>query len=343
MTDGRSAITVDLMTVTTNARRAAIARHAPDDGRVIVTKGLTKMYPGGRVAVDGLDLAVREGEIFALLGPNGAGKTTTVGMLTARVIPTSGTAKVKGVDVAADPGLAKAAVGVVSQANTLDRSLTVWENLYFHARYFGMRDTAAKEAADSLLERFRLTGRATARIASLSGGLAKRVMLARAFLPRPAVVFLDEPTAGLDPQSRLVLWEILHELHAEGQTIFLTTHYLEEADRLAQRVAIMDRGRLLALDTPDELRRAHGSGWVAVLKADGDLDDLARRFKGCGQVIDAYAANGEIRVRLEEADEAVAELVAMANREGFYLRSLFLEAASLETIFIALTGKELRE
>src|SRR5205085_5280849 len=134
-------------------------------------------------------------------------------------------------------------------------------------------------AADELLERFRLASRAKSAIPSLSGGMAKRVMLARAFLPRPAVLFLDEPTAGLDPQSRLVLWEILGELHADGETILLTTHYMEEAERLAQRVAIMDRGRLLALDTPDRLRRSVGGGWAVVLKAEGDLERLAQRLR----------------------------------------------------------------
>jgi ABC-2 type transport system ATP-binding protein len=310
---------------------------------VIVTTGLTKVYPGGRTAVDQLDLSVREGEIFALLGPNGAGKTTTVGMLTARVVPTAGTAVVNGVDVAAEPGLAKAAVGVVSQANSLDRSLTVWENLYFHARYFGFGNRDARAAADGLLERFRLASRARALIPSLSGGMAKRVMLARAFLPRPAVVFLDEPTAGLDPQSRLVLWEILGELHAEGETIFLTTHYMEEAERLAQRVAIMDRGHLLALDTPDRLRGSVGGGWCVVLTADGDLERVAARLRALPGVIDVGVGAGELRVRVEEADEGVIDLVAIASREGLSIRNLSLEEASLETVFIALTGKELRE
>jgi ABC-2 type transport system ATP-binding protein len=314
-----------------------------DDGHVIATSGLTKVYPGGRTAVDRLDLKVREGEIFALLGPNGAGKTTTVGMLTARVVPTLGKAFVNGIDVAAQPGLAKAAVGVVSQVNTLDRSLTVWENLYFHARYFGMTHRAAHAAADELLGRFRLTARAKALIPSLSGGMAKRVMLARAFLPRPAVVFLDEPTAGLDPQSRLVLWEILGELHADGQTIFLTTHYMEEAQRLAQRIAIMDRGHLLALDTPARLRRSVGGGWALILKTEGDLDYLADRVEAVPGVIEASPSDGGLRVRLDEADGAVAHVVAVAAQEGFSLRSLSLEEASLETVFITLTGKELRE
>lgn len=319
------------------------ARPSPADRRpVIVTTGLSKTYPGGFTAVRGLDLTVRQGEIFALLGPNGAGKTTTVGMLTTRVVPTGGTALVNGIDVVADPAAAKASVGVVPQANTLDRSLSVWENLYFHARYFGFKDRVAKTAADELLERFRLTGRAKAAVTTLSGGLAKRVMLARAFLPRPAVIFLDEPTAGLDPQSRLALWDVLSGLHADGETILITTHYMEEAERLAQRVAIMDRGRLLALGTPERLRRTLGSTAVVVLDVEGDIDRLAatlRLYPG----VEATPAHGKLRVRLAEGHGSIAHVAVVAHREGFPIRSISVEEASLETVFISLTGKELRE
>ncbi|MGH2700365.1 MAG: ABC transporter ATP-binding protein [Actinomycetota bacterium] len=226
---------------------------------VIDTVGLTKVYPGGLKAVDALDLSVREGEIFGLLGPNGAGKTTTVGMLTTRVIPTAGSAEVRGVDVVAHPTTAKQLIGVVSQSNTLDRNLTVWENLYFHGRYFGMKAREARERADQSLELFRLADRASSDVATLSGGMAQRLMVARAILHWPRVLFLDEPTAGLDPQSRLALWSILGDLNREGQTILLTTHYMEEADQLCNRVAVMDHGKLLALGTPLELKQSLGA------------------------------------------------------------------------------------
>ncbi|HVM01350.1 MAG TPA: ABC transporter ATP-binding protein [Acidimicrobiales bacterium] len=310
---------------------------------VIVTRALTKAYRGGVTAVDGLDLAVERGEIFALLGPNGAGKTTTVGMLTTRVLPTSGTALVDGIDVVARPAAAKAVVGVVPQANTLDRSLTVHENLYFHGRYFGLRHRAAVAAADELLERFRLTGRAGADVGTLSGGMARRLMLARALLARPAVVFLDEPTAGLDPQSRLVLWEMVQQLHAQGETILLTTHYMEEAERLARRVAIMDRGRLLALDTPERLRRSVGSGAVLTLRTEGDLGRLAGRLRGLPGVTAAEPADDGVRVHLAEADGAVARVVAAAASGGYPVQGLSVSEATLETVFLELTGKELRE
>src|SRR4051812_33169223 len=182
---------------------ATVPRSLPAGAvEIIRTEGLTKVYPGGIAAVNELDLSVGRGEIFGLLGPNGAGKTTTVGMLTTRVIPTSGTAIVGGIDVVAHPALAKQAIGVVSQNNTLDRSLTVWENLYFHGRYFGMNAKQARAASDDMLQKFRLADRAKASVYALSGGMAQRLMVARAILHEPALLFLDEPTAGLDPQSR---------------------------------------------------------------------------------------------------------------------------------------------
>src|SRR5438270_9727886 len=223
---------------------------------VIHTDDLTKVYPGGLKAVDSLNLSVGQGEIFGLLGPNGAGKTTTAGMLTTRVIPTSGKAIVGGIDVVAHPATAKQVIGVVPQTNTLDRSLNVWENLYFHGRYFGMAAKAAREAADRELVRFRLADRADADVMALSGGMAQRLMVARAILHDPDILFLDEPTAGLDPQSRLALWEVIGDLHRRGQTIVLTTHYMEEADQLCERVAIIDHGRLLALETPEALKKS---------------------------------------------------------------------------------------
>ena len=195
---------------------------------VIRTVELTKVYAGADFrAVDGLNLSVAAGEIFGLLGPNGAGKTTTAGMLTTRVIPSSGQAFVGGIDVVAHPSLAKQILGIVSQQNTLDRQLTVWENLYFHGRLFGIGARESRRVADQLLEQFQLSGWAKASVYALSGGMAQRLMVARAIFHRPAVLFLDEPTAGLDPQGRLALWELLGELNAEGQTILLTTHYMD--------------------------------------------------------------------------------------------------------------------
>src|SRR5271165_6472347 len=247
-----------------------------EPGAVIHTEDLTKVYPGTDfAAVDRLNLDVRTGEIFGLLGPNGAGKTTTAGMLTTRVVPTSGRAFLAGIDVAAHPALAKQLSGIVSQQNTLDRQLTVWENLYFHGRLFGMGAKASRKIATDLLEQFQLSKWAKASVYALSGGMAQRLMVARAIFHRPSVLFLDEPTAGLDPQSRLALWDLLGELHGAGQTILLTTHYMEEADRLCERVAIMDHGRILALDTPAALKQSIGADTVVTLRIVGDAGKAA--------------------------------------------------------------------
>src|SRR3954469_2243502 len=310
---------------------------------VIHTEGLTKIYPGGLTAVDQLNLSVRRGEIYGLLGPNGAGKTTTAGMLTTRVLPTKGTAVVGGVDVVAHPALAKQAIGVVPQQNTLDRSLNVWENLYFHGRFFGMSAKAARAAADDMLVRFRLADRAKASVFALSGGMAQRLMVARAILHDPAILFLDEPTAGLDPQSRIALWEILTELHGGGQTILLTTHYMEEADQLCDRVAIMDHGRILALDTPEGLKRSVGAGAAVTVKADGDLDRLAEVLGGIEGAIEAVRVDGTVILKMEEAEGALPRVVDAASGRGFRVTDLSVNEPTLETVFISLTGKDLRE
>ena len=254
----------------TDAAVAARVGGICQTGEVITTSGLTKTFPGEIKAVSDLDLHVDAGEIFGLLGPNGAGKTTTVGMLSTRVVPTAGGACVGGVDVVAHPALAKQTIGVVAQSNTLDRSLTVWENLYYHCRYFGAGARAARARADELLQQFRLADRARANVDALSGGMAQRLMVARSIAHSPRILFLDEPTAGLDPQSRLALWEILHELHGGGLTVLLTTHYMEEADQLCDRVAIMDHGRVLALDTPERLKASVDADTVVEVTTDGD-------------------------------------------------------------------------
>jgi ABC-2 type transport system ATP-binding protein len=327
------------MEATTHERDEALV----GSSGVIHTLGLTKVYATGVRAVDSLNLDVREGEIFGLLGPNGAGKTTTVGMLTSRIIPTAGEAVIAGVDVIAQPTLAKQLIGVVSQSNTLDRSLNVWENLYFHARYFGMGSEEARRGADEALDTFRLRDRAGADIASLSGGMAQRLMVARSIVHRPRILFLDEPSAGLDPQSRLALWEILHELHGAGQTILLTTHYMEEADQLCDRVAIMDHGHLLALDAPAELKRMVAADRQVRVMADGDLGALAAHLEGFDGVSDVQVLDDFVNVTLSERPGLLPAIVAHVEDHGFELRDIASSEPTLETVFISLTGKDLRE
>ncbi|MDH2903590.1 MAG: ATP-binding cassette domain-containing protein [Actinomycetota bacterium] len=312
---------------------------------VIVTEQLCKRYIGADfLAVDHLDLAVEAGEIFGLLGPNGAGKTTTAGMLTTRVVPTSGRARVAGVDVLAHPALAKQFLGVVSQSNTLDRQLTVWENLYFHGRLFGIGAAPSRSRADELLERFQLTKWAHASVYALSGGMAQRVMVARSIFHRPAVLFMDEPTAGLDPQSRLALWQILQDLNAEGQTILLSTHYMEEADQLCGRVAIMDHGRILALDTPENLKRSTGVDTIVTLKATGDLDVLSKNLlERVAGATHARLIDQGVELHVAGAEQLLARVITEAEASGSRVQDLSVAEPSLETVFINLTGKELRD
>jgi len=319
---------------------------SPDHGvPIIETVGLTKTYQGTDFrAVDELSLRVGTGEVFGLLGPNGAGKTTTVGVLTTRVIPTEGQAFVGGIDVVRHPTLVKQLIGVVSQQNTLDRQLTPWENLYFHGRLFGMGPRECRQTADELLERFQLNRFAKASVYALSGGMAQRLMVARAIFHRPAVLFLDEPTAGLDPQGRLALWELLAGLNADGQTILLTTHYMEEADKLCDRLAIMDHGKILALDTPTELKRSVGADTIVTVKAAGDTQQLADAFSEHfeGLTRTRQIPDG-VELQVHGTERLVPRVVEAAEAAGFSLADLSVAEPTLETVFIGLTGKDLRD
>src|SRR5436190_4265416 len=323
---------------------------ATGDEIIIRTEGLTKRYaaPNGHheviPAVDHLDLEVAHGEIFGLLGPNGAGKTTTIGMLTTRVIPTERKAWVGGIDVRVEPARAKQLIGVVTQTNTLDRSLNVYENLYYHGRYFGMAPKEAKAEANRLLEQFKLVDRGTSDVAALSGGMAQRLMVARSIMHRPAVLFLDEPTAGLDPQSRLSLWEAVNELNEAGQTILLTTHYMEEADQLCQRVAIMDHGQILALDTPAGLKRSVDADTIVTVHASGDPNRLVSVMSNLDGVATASVAAGAVLVNLRGAGPGMLpRLLMAAEGAGIEVEDVSVAEPTLETVFITLTGKELRD
>ncbi len=229
----------------------------PEAEQAVIVRDLVKRYPKSHVnAVDGVSFEVAAGEVFGLLGPNGAGKTTTVGMLTTRVRPTGGQALIDGVDVAAEPVRARNSLAVVPQRSNLDRSISIRRNLTFHAAYHGVPSAEADARADELLEQFGLLERGGVKPDLFSGGQAQRVMIARALMHEPRVLFLDEPTTGLDPAARLFVWDRLGELHTRGVTLILTTHDMHEAANLADRVGIMDHGKLLALDTPLDLMRS---------------------------------------------------------------------------------------
>ena len=308
-------------------------------------EALTKVYAGkNRVtAVDGIDLSVPQGGIFGLLGPNGAGKTTTISICTTRALPTSGKVRIAGCNVVAKPAVARRNIGVVPQYNTLDRSLKVFENLFFHCRYFGMSDAKSRARADELLEQFRLTERANAFPTELSGGLAQRLLVARAIAHRPAVLFLDEPSAGLDPQSRLAMWEAIRALKGQGITVMMTTHYMEEAEALCDRVAIIDHGKILVEDTPERLKSGLGIQTVYGLDVQrtDQREELAAQLRAVAGVSSVETTANGVRIYTSGAEGLLPTLVAAAQAYG--LRDISISEPSLETVFIHLTGRDLRE
>jgi ABC-2 type transport system ATP-binding protein len=293
------------------------------------------------VALDALDLDVNQGEFFGLLGPNGAGKTTTIGILTTRVRPTAGQARVADADVVSDAVRVRRRIGVVPQRPNPDRSLNVEENLLFHAAYFGMARQEAEQRATALLEQFGIADKARAKIDEMSGGQQQRLMIARALIHEPEVLFLDEPTVGLDPQARLALWDILRQLHAQGRTIVLTTHYMEEADRLCDRLAIIDRGKLLALDSPAVLKRKAPGGTLIEIALDSDAAALADRARSLEGVTRAEGHDSVLRVYSPLAGRLIARLIQMAEDSGGHVKNIALTEPSLETLFVSLTGRKL--
>ena len=313
---------------------------------VIHTEDLTKVYPGTDfTAVDKLDLDVQAGEIFGLLGPNGAGKTTTAGMLTTRVVPTSGKAFLAGVDVGAHPALAKQLSGIVSQQNTLDRQLTVWENLYFHGRLFGIGAKESRKIADQLLARFQLTKWAKASVYALSGGMAQRLMVARAIFHRPSVLFLDEPTAGLDPQSRLALWDLLrraaqrrpdhpahHALHGRGRPALRPGR--DHGPRPRPRPG--HPGQPQAVDRSRHHR--HRADRPATPTSSASC--WPRRWPASPRT---RSADGRLELHVQGGERLVPRIVLAAEHGGFDLLDVSVAEPSLETVFINLTGRELRE
>ncbi|BCB85251.1 ABC transporter ATP-binding protein [Phytohabitans suffuscus] len=310
---------------------------------------LVKRYPKRDVnAVDGLSFTVQPGEIFGLLGPNGAGKSTTIGVLTTRVRATSGEARVAGMDVVRNAVAARTLFAVVPQQTNLDRSLTPRQNLAFHAAYHGFSRTDRNAKAAAMLDEFGLADQADDKVDWYSGGMAQRLMIARAMMHEPKVLFLDEPTTGLDPQSRLFMWERVRDLRSRGVTVVLTTHDMDEAAEMADRVGIVDHGKLLALDTPEGLTRGlagHSVLDLSVTAGDGDdpeklvaaLTDVAGVERG------EAVAGGPIRLYLT-ADPAtvLAPVIAVLGGRSATLTNVHMGAASLEDVFIDLTGRGLR-
>jgi daunorubicin resistance ABC transporter ATP-binding subunit len=322
---------------------------SPAELAAIRTEGLRKTYKSSRgdvEAVRGIDLNVPQGEFFGLLGPNGAGKSTMIGMLTTLVAPTGGRAWVAGHDVVKDPVAVKRRIGVVTQNNTLDMQLTVQENLEFRSRFFGLSLGAASKRAVQLIDAFGLADRRKAMADQLSGGQARRLMIARALVHQPDVLFLDEPTAGLDPQTRVNLWDILQVLHDQGQTILLTTHYMEEAEALCDRVAVVDHGKILAEGSVDELLADSGAQTIVTVRYKEPVPDGLAERAGLAErpgVTKVEADGDQLRVFSADPEGLLGDLVSIGAANGLHVRDASEAKPSLETAFLALTGREYRE
>jgi ABC-2 type transport system ATP-binding protein len=296
-------------------------------------------------ALDGISFEVSRGEFFGLLGPNGAGKTTTIGILTTRVLPTAGVAQIEGIDVARDPVAVKHRIGVVPQVNNLDRALTAKEILLFHAEYFGVPKHEREQRAQGLLERFELTERADEKITGWSGGMAQRLKIGRALMHDPAILFLDEPTTGLDPQARRAMWELLTELNQKGLTILLTTHYMEEADQLCGRTAIVDHGQVLALDSPAQLKRSVPGGYLVELQVrnGGANRSFAEALQTLTGVVEIKAENDRVRIYADRVEGLLANAMRLAGEQNVIVTDAHVSEPSLENLFLHLTGRSLRE
>jgi len=321
---------------------------------LLVVENLSKTYPGTRKsapvdAVRDISFSVEAGEFFGLLGPNGAGKSTTIGCISTLVRTTAGRILVDGIDVARDPGGAKRRIAVVPQTRNLDHDLTVREVLVYHGRYFGLPAAEREARADRLLEEMQVAEKAHAKPSTLSGGQQQRVMIARALMHDPRLVLLDEPTTGLDPQARRVLWETLRDLHSRGVTFILTTHYMEEADRLCQRLAVIDHGRILTLDTPAALKKTLPGAQVLDLwaRSPTPLAPTLRGIPGVENLEPVATEDGEglerLRLFVDPADGLLDRVLHAAREAGADLRHVSLAQPSLEDVYIHLTGKELRE
>src|SRR5258708_5636283 len=325
-------------------RRKRGGAHPPPasvPGGGVMQAQAAKVAAGGIVAVEALDLDIPEGEFFGVLGPNGAGKTTTIGILTTRVRLTAGQAIVAGADVVREPARVRQRIGVVPQRANPDRGLNVVENLIFHASYFGVPRAEATRRADALLEKLGIADKRDAKVDALSGGQQQRLMIARALTHEPRIIFLDEPTVGLDPQARLALWEILRELHRQGRTIVMSTHYMEEADQLCDRLAIIDRGRLLALDTPASLREQAPGDTLVEVTFDGDTTPLADAAPAIEGVSGVDPLGTTLRVYSRRAGEIIPALITAVEAHGRHVKDIHLSRPSLETLFISLTGRKL--
>lgn len=307
--------------------------------KAIEIRGLSKSFDK-LLAVDSIDLDIGRGEFFGLLGPNGAGKTTLIRMLVGLCTPTVGSASILGRDIVKDQYAARELIGVVPQDFNFDDNLTTKDILTYHAGYFGMPKKEREARADELLDFLELREKAGMTCTKLSGGMKRRLLIGRALMTRPQVLFLDEPTTGVDVQLRHSLWDLFRKMKGSGITIILTTHYIEEAESLCDRVAIMDHGKIIALGEPQELIRSSSSGNLIEIRiAGGTMPDL----KKIPEVIRVWWKDGTLSVRVTDADTAGIKILDRLQAANVAVKSMHITEASLEDVFLKLTGRELRE
>lgn len=315
--------------------------------KAIEVENLTKRFDnrgGAIVALDHISFNVENGEIFGMLGPNGSGKTTLIKTLTTLLKPTSGFARVAGFDVTKHKDSVRAAIGVVFQEPALDWRLTGRENLDFHARMYGMKRKEREERLEKVLKLVELEDKADLLVDKYSGGMKRRLELARGFMHHPGILFLDEPTLGLDTHTRRTIWNYIRELNREeGVTIVLTTHYMEEADYLCDRVGIMDHGKIIALDRPENLKNLIGSDMVSLeLNNAGDADNI-EVFKKLDFIRNMKVYHNYVILKMERADIRIPAIMELAAREGIEIRAVNLRKPSLEDVFLHFTGRGIRE
>ncbi|MCX8007618.1 MAG: ABC transporter ATP-binding protein [Coriobacteriia bacterium] len=309
---------------------------------MVEARGLWKRY-GDVAAVDGIDFSVGEGELFGLLGPNGAGKTTTISMLACLIAPTSGTIVVDGHDCLTEPMAVKRTLGIVPQEVALYPTLSAAQNLAFWGRMYGLRGASLRSAVDEALELVGLAERAHERIERYSGGMKRRVNIAAGILHRPRVLLMDEPTVGIDPQSRNHILETVRRLNDDGVTVVYTSHYMEEVEALCDRVAIMDHGKIIASGTVRELSDLVGGLDVITVVADGASEADAAALKGCEGIAEADVSDDGLRLLAPRGGSALASVVRMLEGRGVRIRSLTVTEPDLESVFLHLTGKTLRD
>ncbi|VVB63643.1 putative ABC transporter ATP-binding protein [uncultured archaeon] len=315
---------------------------AAADDSAISLRGLTKRF-GDLVAVDSVNLEIAKGELFGLLGPNGAGKTTLIKMLTTMLRPTEGEARVWGHNVAKERNEVRSSIGVVFQDPSIDNMLTGRENLDFHGRMYGMDGSLRKKRIDEVLELVDLTDKANIKMEDYSGGMQRRLEIARGLMHHPKVLFLDEPTLGLDAQTRRYIWKYVEEMNArEGVTIVLTTHYMEEADYLCDRVAIIDNGRIVALDTPKNLKDLIGADTIT-LEVQSGSDALIQSLKSFDWIKSIATSNGTIELRVDHAQARIPEVMIEAYKNKTLIKSVGLHEPTLEDVLLKFTGKKIRE